>query len=67
MFSSIPPDVNPIGRYSIKETCLFLGICRDTLRKYTCEGLIRCGFRKHNYSKFYLGSEIMRFWEENTL
>jgi predicted site-specific integrase-resolvase len=39
-----------------------LGIHRNTLQKYTDCGFIKCGFRKSSKQKFYLGSEIMRFW-----
>ena len=47
------------------ETCRALGIHRDTLRSYTeTKKLIKCGMRKlgNRYVKFYLGSEILRFW-----
>ncbi len=49
--------------YTIAETCELLDIHRDTLRKYTFAGSIRCGFRRCNGRKFYLGSEILRFWK----
>lgn len=56
------PNVNPKSRYSVVETCELLGICRNTLQLYTNKGMIRCGFRRANSRKFYLGSEIKRFW-----
>lgn len=59
---SSKPDVNLSTMYNISETCEILGIHRDTLRKYTFTGSIRCGFRRCNGRKFYLGSEILRFW-----
>lgn len=62
------PRVILTGRYSIKETCEILGVHRDTLYKYThdtCE--IKCGWRNRGGRtvKFYLGSEILRFWKSN--
>lgn len=59
------PKVILNGRYSINETCKLLGICRDTLYRYThdtCE--IKCGIveRGGRIRKFYLGKEILRFW-----
>ncbi len=54
--------VSDTGRYSVTETAGILGIHRNTLRRYTDRGLIRCGFRRGTGRKFYLGSEIRRFW-----
>lgn len=63
MLTSLEPSVTVTGRYSVEETCRILTICRDTLRKYTTSGAIKCGFRRENARKFYLGSEILRFWK----
>ena len=57
------PDVLPMGRYSIKETCNALGISRETLRKYTTMGLIRFGMRRNTRKKFYSGKDIVSFWK----
>jgi DNA-binding transcriptional MerR regulator len=59
---SIEPHVEPAARYSIRETCELLEIHRHTLRAYTVQGFIRCGFRRATQRKFYLGSEILRLW-----
>lgn len=56
------PKVCANGRYSIDETCSLLGLHRNTLRRYTAKGQIRFGIRRVNARKFYLGSEILRFW-----
>lgn len=64
--TAIEPAVAPFGRYSIAETCALLGIHRDTLRNYTdTQKIIKCGFRRigSRMVKFYLGSEILRFWK----
>lgn len=60
--SSSEPKTEPNSRYSIKETSELLGISRNTLRKYTDAGSIRCGFHKHTMKKFYTGLEITKFW-----
>lgn len=39
-----------------------MGIHRNTLKKYTDAGAIKCGFRRESGRKFYAGSEILRFW-----
>ena len=63
MITSTEPQVAINGRYSIKDTCKALSISRETLRRYTYEGHIKCGFRRNTARKFYLGSEILRFWK----
>ena len=62
MITSTEPNVAITGRYSIPETCKALGIHRNTLRLYTLEGKIKCGFRKASRKKFYTGAEILKFW-----
>lgn len=63
IMTAVKPDVKPDGRYSINETCLFLGLkSRNTLRSYVEKGLIKQGTRKTNGRPFYLGSEIMKCW-----
>jgi len=62
--TSVIPDINPSGRYSIKEACAILGIHRNTLRKFTLAGRIRVSFRKGTMRKFYKGTDIKRFWLE---
>ncbi len=59
------PKVVLDGRYSINETCNILGICRDTLYKYThITGDIKCSYtiRGGRERKFYYGKDILRFW-----
>lgn len=56
------PDVTPTGRYSVTQTSNILGIHRNTLRNYTNLGVIKCGFRRETFRKFYEGKEILRFW-----
>ena len=46
MITPEEPRVAATGRYNITETCRALGICRNTLRRYTEEGKIKCGFRR---------------------
>lgn len=62
MITPIEPKVADTGRYSVTETCAALGIHRNSLRKYTDQGLIKCGFRKATCRKFYAGREILKFW-----
>lgn len=57
------PNVSLTGRYTINATCKLLGIHRNTLAIYTNDGRIKCGYRRENKRKFYLGREILRFWK----
>lgn len=57
------PKVSMSGRYSVTEASRHLGVHRNTLRSWTEQGIIRCGFRKITARKFYLGSEIIRVWK----
>lgn len=66
ILSPNPPAVRLDGRYCIKDTCAFLGIHRHTLRKKTEQGMIKCRLRQGGKTYFYLGSEILRFWNLNT-
>lgn len=59
------PDVTPSGRYSAAQTARVLGIHRNTLRKYTMQGLILPRIHKATGRKYYPGSEILRFWHES--
>ena len=56
------PDVDPKRRYSVKEICVMLNICRDTVRKYTANETIVC-IRVTSREIYYLGSEVLILWE----
>lgn len=56
------PKVILTARYSVRETCTFLGISRETLRRHTRKGTISVHYRKANMRPFYIGSDIMAFW-----
>lgn len=56
------PAVSLTGRYNVSQTCEALGICPNTLRKYTASLAIRCKIRRATNMKFYTGEEIIRFW-----
>ncbi len=62
MITAIEPKVALDGRYSIAETAKALGVHRNSVMNYTNQGLLHCRFRKATSKKFYLGSEILRFW-----
>lgn len=62
MITMDKPDVNPAGRYSIKETTKLLGIARSTLSEWDKKGYIKSHFHKAGYRRFYLGLDIIKCW-----
>lgn len=56
------PKVDKTGRYTVAQTCEVLDISRETLRKRTKEGKIRCTVSRNDNKKRYPGIEIIRFW-----
>lgn len=60
--NAIQPQVNKEARYSIKETCAFLGIHRHTLRAWTESGLVKSITRKSNGRPAYKGIDILSCW-----
>lgn len=63
MMTSVCPNVHPDGRYPVGETCKLLTISRVTLAAYTKAGKIKCGYRRTNGRKFYLGQSIINLWK----
>lgn len=67
MLPSTPPAVSKYGTYSIEETCVLLGCCRDTLRKKTEQGKIKNGYLDEDTeSTIYYAVEILRYWFNTT-
>ena len=63
MMVNYEPKAALNSRYTIEEAAELLGIHHNTLLRYVKQGLLRCGFRRNNRRKFFLGSEIIRFWK----
>ncbi len=61
--TSEQPNVVLTSRYTAAETCRILNLHRNTLLKYTQQGKIKAGIRKSTAKRFYLGSEILSFWQ----
>ena len=56
------PNVKPAGRYTTGKAASILGIHRNTLLNHTKKGNIQCHYRKATGRKFYLGTDIIKFW-----
>lgn len=62
MLTGSKPDVERDKRYTIAETCKYLGIHRNTLSKYADAHLIEPVLHAATKKQYYTGAEILRFW-----
>ena len=62
MMKATEPDVANGGKYTTMQTVRALGVCKETLRRYTEFGFIRCYVNEITQRKVYKGSEIKRCW-----
>lgn len=56
------PDIADSAKVPIGKAAEILGISRDTLRKHTDNGLIKCSFQKGTYRRQYRGADIKKYW-----
>ena len=61
--TSEEPNVTSNGRYSIIETARALQVSKQTIYNYLLKGVLKCGVRRANGTRFVMGSEILRFWK----
>lgn len=57
------PIINETDQFSVSQAAAILGIHRNTLRRHTEEGLIKCGFRRNTGRRFYTGKELLKYWK----
>lgn len=57
------PDIKESDRYSTKQTAEILQVHECTIRRYTKQGYLKCGVKRHNGRRFYTGREILRFYK----
>ena len=56
------PQVADTARFSQREAADILGIHRNTLRRYTEQHLIRCGYRRTSGRPYYTGRALRQLW-----
>lgn len=56
------PNIKLDGRYSATETAKILDVSVEWLRRQANDGIISYKVRRSNNRRFYLGSEILRYW-----
>lgn len=59
----LKPTCNPNGVYSVKQTCMELGISNKTLHKYRKCGYIRPVNPSNAYRPKYTGQSIIDCWK----
>lgn len=56
------PQLNLNDRLELKAAAEVLSVSKGTVLRYTKQGLLHAGIKKSNGRRFWLGSEIIRFW-----
>jgi DNA-binding transcriptional MerR regulator len=56
------PNIKDEERLPIGEAARLLEMSRDTLRKHTDEGYVKCIFNRVNKRRVYQGKELKRYW-----
>lgn len=59
------PQVADNAKLSVTQAAAVLDIHRNTLRRHTDEGLIRCTYNNRTGYRRYLGRDIKKYWREN--
>lgn len=62
MLIATRPNIDLNGRYSVSQASKVLGIHRNTVTKLSDTGTLKCRYRKGTMRKFFLGSELMKYW-----
>lgn len=57
------PNIIPAARYELREAAEALGVDKSSIQRWTKDGRLTCGIKKSNNRKFWLGSELIRFWK----
>jgi predicted site-specific integrase-resolvase len=55
--------IEPSARYELREAADALSVDKSTIQRWSHDGLLRFGIKKSNNRKFWLGSELIRFWK----
>ncbi len=63
--TSTRPDVQPEARLNVTQAAKALGVCRDSIYRWTKAGLLKPRFFKHSLRPRYLGKDLIRFWEQD--
>ena len=58
-----PPNIPLSARLELREAAEALGVDKSSIQRWTKDGRLACGIKKSNNRKFWLGSELIRFWK----
>ena len=62
----VEPKIPDQARVPIGKAADILGISRETLRRHTNNGRVRCRFNEATKRRYYMGRELKRYWRENS-
>lgn len=60
---SVRPDILPYSSYPIGEAAEILGISSRHLLRLSVKGAIKYTISRHNGRKYFMGKELIRYWE----
>lgn len=60
--TSLPPDINPSGRYPITKAAELLGISRVTLLRKVKARQVSCSLQRSTRRKIFTGKQLMQLW-----
>lgn len=58
-----PPDIPPTARLELREAVEALQVDKSTIQRWTNNGKLKCGIKKSNNRKYWLGSDLIKFWK----
>lgn len=60
-----PPEVNPLGRYTVTDVVNIVGVSRRTVSRAINDGNLRAINPTERHKRF-LGRELRRYWDSVT-
>ncbi len=63
MMIATPPNIPPSARLELREAAAALQVDKSTIQRWTYEGRLRCGVKKSNKRKYWLGADLIKFWK----
>lgn len=58
-----PPDIPPTARLELREAAEALQVDKSTIQRWTNNGKLKYGIKKSNNRKYWLGSDLIKFWK----
>lgn len=59
------PNINPDARVELKDAAAIMQVQKGTILRWTHSGKLKCGIRKANNRRVWLGKDLISFWLAN--